>query len=79
MQELECMEPLRYIDRESYTILFQEESSYSLTLMDLFAALCEETQDDKLVAAAVIHLFRQGYVKFREERKNPRLVWGEKR
>jgi hypothetical protein len=41
-------------------------ASPHLTLMDLYTALCEETDDDKLVAAAVIDLFRRGYVKFQD-------------
>lgn len=36
----------------------------ALTLMDLFTALCEETEDDTLVAAAVCDLFQKGIVRF---------------
>ncbi|RMF93881.1 MAG: hypothetical protein D6736_00995 [Nitrospinota bacterium] len=44
-----------------------EEMTPPLTLMDLFTALCEETDDDRLVAAAVIDLFCRGYVKMQGE------------
>ena len=46
-----------------------QESVHSLTLFDLFTALCEETEDDTLVAAAVIDLFRRGYVRFQREER----------
>ncbi len=36
----------------------------TLTLMDLITALCEETEDDALVVAAVRDLFKKGYVRF---------------
>lgn len=41
----------------------------SLTLLDLIAALNEETEDDALVAAAVVDLFASGYVKFQSGEK----------
>lgn len=41
----------------------------SLTLLDLIAALNEETEDDALVAAAVVDLFASGQVRFQSGEK----------
>ena len=45
----------------------EERCGRPLTLFDLINALCEETDDDALVAAAVIDLFQRGYVRFQDE------------
>lgn len=62
---------------ESYTgcTALQETLPTTLTLMDLFTALGEETDDDRLVAAAVIDLFQNGYVTFLENGAKERVVF----
>ncbi len=52
-----------------------EERPYSLTLYDLFTALCEETEDDRLVAEAIMHLFQKGYIKFQDRQSLERIIF----